>query len=189
MHREETKAIQNLREVLESILCQNSAKWQRYISAILKNETDAEDIVQEAVRRILDRNVPFYSAEQVRMYLGRAVSNAALELYNCRKRERRRRIPVMDPGVPPSCAPDPHNTLLEQERLTEKEQLLSHIQEGLAQMPRKQLEALRLTVMESQGASIRDIGMNHGIAYSTLRHRSKQGIRSLRRFLRKKYPA
>ena len=47
----------------------------------------------------------------------------------------------------------------------------------------EQLEALRLTVMEP-GTSIRDVGMNHGIPYSTLRHRSRQGLSTLRRKLR-----
>ncbi|MBN1567056.1 MAG: sigma-70 family RNA polymerase sigma factor [Acidobacteria bacterium] len=184
MHTKETEAIENLREVLGLILDHNNDRWRRYIAAILRNEADAEDVVQEAVRRMLDRNVPFYSADHVRMYLGRAISNAALELYNARKRERRKHIPVMDHTFLPAGLPNPHDYLEEQERLTEREQLLCRLQEGLTHIPQKQLEALRLTIMESQGSSIRDIGMNHGIAYSTLRHRSKQGLRSLRRYLR-----
>jgi RNA polymerase sigma factor (sigma-70 family) len=184
MHTEGMEVLQNLREVLGSILDHYSGRWRRYIAAILKNEADAEDVVQEAVRRMLDRDVPFYSVEQVRMYLGRAVSNAALELYNARKRERIRHIPVIDHILLPTGQPGPHDYLEEQEQLMEKEHLLRRLQEGLTQIPQKQLEALRLTIMESPGSSIRDIGMNHGIAYSTLRHRSKQGLRSLRRYLR-----
>ena len=184
MHTEGTEVIRNLREVLESILDHNGGRWLRFIAAILKNQADAEDVVQEAVRRMLDRNVPFYSEEQVRMYLGRAINNAALELYNARKRERMRQIPVLDHILLPTGLPGPHDCIEERERSIERDQLLCRLQEGLAQIPRKQLEALRLTIMESRGSSIRDIGMNNGIAYSTLRHRSKQGLRSLRRYLR-----
>jgi RNA polymerase sigma-70 factor (ECF subfamily) len=184
MHTERTDSIQNLREVLGSILDHNGGRWLRFIAAILKNQADAEDVVQEAVRRMLDRNVPFYSEEQIRMYLGRAINNAALELYNARKRERMRQIPVLDHILLPTGLPGPHDFIEEREQSIERDQLLCRLQEGLAQIPRKQLEALRLTIMESRGSSIRDIGMNNGIAYSTLRHRSKQGLRSLRRYLR-----
>jgi RNA polymerase sigma-70 factor (ECF subfamily) len=185
MHTEGTEAIQNLREVLGSILDRHGGRWLRFIAAILKNQEDAEDVVQEAVRRLLGRNMHFHSEKQVRMYLGRAISNAALELYNSRKRQRRKHIPVLDHILLPTGLPGPHDCMEERERSIEREQMLCRLQEGLTQIPRKQLEALRLTIMESQGSSIRDIGMNNGIPYSTLRHRSKQGLRSLRRYLRR----
>lgn len=184
MHTEGTAVVQNLRETLGSILDHNGGKWLRFIAAILKNQADAEDVVQEAVRRILARNVPFYSEEQVRMYLGRAISNAALERYNARKRERMRQIPVMEHILLSTGLPGPYDCMEEQERSVEREQMLCRLQEGLARLPSKQHEALRLTIIESSGLSIRDISMNNGIPYSTLRHRSKQALRSLRRYLR-----
>jgi hypothetical protein len=57
------------------------------------------------------------------------------------------------------------------------------LQEGLARLPVKQYEALRLTVMDPGLVSIRDAGVENDIPYSTLRHRSVKGLRRLRQFL------
>jgi len=183
MQTEETNGIRDLRDLLGGILDLNTARWKGYILSILKSHADAEDAVQEGVRRLLARNISFITEEQVRQYLGRAINNAALELYNSRKRERRRRVPIPEHILLPSHLPGPHECLEEREQAAKKERLISELRTALTQMPQKQLEALRLTVMEAR-ASIRDIGMNHGIPYSTLRHRSRQGLRTLRRRLR-----
>jgi RNA polymerase sigma-70 factor, ECF subfamily len=184
MQNREIEATQNIREILGSILNQNRSRWQRYIAAILKNDADAEDVVHDAVRRVLIRNKPFSSEEQVRMYLGRAIGNVALERYKSMKRERRRQIPVEEQVLTPAENHSPYDCLEQAERSDEQERMLRLMRQGLEVLPSKQHEALRLTILESRGSSIRDAGMNNGIPYSTLRHRSKQGLRSLRRFLR-----
>ena len=183
MHTPEIEATQNVREVLGSILDQNRGRWQRFIAAILKNDADAEDVVHNAVRRVLVRDKPFSSEEQVRMYLGRAIGNAAFERYKGMKRERLRQMPVDEKVLISAENTSPYDCMEQAERWTEKERLLGLVRQGLEHLPSKQYEALRLTILESRGSSIRDAGMNNGIPYSTLRHRSKQGLRSLRRFL------
>ena len=183
MQREGTEVIQNLRDVLGSILNHHGARWRRIIASMLRNEHDAEDVIQEAVRRMLARDLSFLSEDQVRLYLSRSISNTALELYNSRKRERMKRNPAVDYVHIPTLLPGPHECMEERERSAQKDRLLSMLQNALNQIPHKQREALRLTIMEPHGLSIRDAGMNHGIPYSTLRHRSNQGIRSLRRRL------
>jgi DNA-directed RNA polymerase specialized sigma24 family protein len=134
---------------------------------------------------VLVRNRPLQSQEDARMYLGRAIGNAALELYNRRKRERSRQIHIKEEVLPPANTQCPLTYLEERERSDQREQLLRLIQEGLTHLPMKQYEALRLTILESKGSSIRDIGATNGIPYSTLRHRSKEGLRRLRRFLKR----
>ena len=186
MHTEARESARNLREVLVSILDHNGDRWLRLIAAILRNDADAEDVIQEAVQRVLARNLPFPSEEQVRRYLGRAIANAALAFYNSRKRERRRQIPIEEQILLPGQIANPYTCIEERELTFERHRQISMLQEGLMSLSGKQLEALRLTILESHGSSIRDIGMNNGIAYSTLRHRSKQGLRRLRRFLQRK---
>jgi RNA polymerase sigma factor (sigma-70 family) len=175
----------DLRSVLESVLEGNGGKWLRFISGILKNEADAEDVIQEAVQRVLVRNRYLPTQEQVRMYLGRAVGNAALELYNIRKRERIRQIPLQEQTCMPPASSSPHTYIEEREKSAERDYLLQMLDEGLARLPLKQHEALRLTILNSHGLSIRDVGITNGIPYSTLRHRSKQGLRRLRKFLQR----
>jgi len=183
MSVEESPDVEDLRAVLGSIIDRNWSRWLRFILAILKNEADAEDVMQEAVRRVLVRNLPFPSRDQIKMYLGRAIENAALELYNSRKRERMRQIQIRDHTFLPSSSLSPYACIENRERSAENERLLHLLHEGLGRLPLKQHEALRLTILESRGLSIRDVGVTNGIPYSTLRHRSKQGLRRLRRFL------
>lgn len=151
--------------------------------AILKNREDAEDVLQEAVRRVLVRNRTLPSPDQVRMYLGRAIGNTALELYKNRKRERRTHMPICEHLFLPSNTSRPDAFLDEHEKSRERDQRLHLLHQGLKRLPEKQYEALRLTILDSQGSSIRDAGASNGIPYSTLRHRSKQGLRMLRRYV------
>jgi RNA polymerase sigma factor (sigma-70 family) len=180
-----TEYTRDVREVLGSIIDQNRWRWHRFIASILKNDADAEDVVHEAVRRVLLRGKSFDSEEQIRMYLGRAIGNVAFERYKSMKRERLMQIPVEEQILMPVDCISAQDRLEKEERSAERERMLRLMQRGLQRLPIKQYEALRLTILESRGSSIRDIGMNHGIPYSTLRHRSKQGLRTLRRFLKK----
>jgi RNA polymerase sigma-70 factor, ECF subfamily len=183
MRAPEIESTQNVREILGSILDQNRGRWQRFIAAILKNDADAEDVVHDAVRRVLARDKPFSSEEQVRMYLGRAIGNVAFERYKGMKRERLKQTSVDEQVLMPADGNSPYDSLEQAERSAEKDRMLMRVREALGRLPLKQYEALRLTILESSGSSIRDAGMNSGIPYSTLRHRSKQGLRSLRRYL------
>jgi RNA polymerase sigma factor (sigma-70 family) len=175
----------DLNSMLESVIDRNSEKWQRFILRILKNEADAEDVIQEAVRRVLSRNRFLPSEDDARMYLSRAIGNAALELYNCRKRERTRQLPIHDYYWLQSMDAGPYKCMEERETCNLKQRMLNLLSDGLMRLPAKEQEALRLTILESQGLSIRDAGMNNGIPYSTLRHRSKQALRRLRSFIKK----
>ena len=67
MNTEEPGVTEDLRAVLGSILDRNAGRWLRFIEAILKDDADAEDVIQEAVRRVLARNCPLSSEEQARM--------------------------------------------------------------------------------------------------------------------------
>jgi RNA polymerase sigma factor (sigma-70 family) len=173
----------HLHTALETIIDRNSGRWFRFIVGILKNEADAEDVIQEAVRRVLKRNRSFPSEEQVKMYLGRAIGNTAFELYNSRKRNRMRHTPIQESILLYSSISSPDAGMEEKERSRRKERMLGLLEKGLRQLPSKQEEALRMTMLESQGQSIRDVGLRHRIPYSTLRHRNKQGLRRLRKFL------
>ena len=183
MHPDKFRITEDMRTILGSIIDHNARRWLRFIAAVLKNDSDAEDVLQEAVRRVLVRNRPLLSEEQARMYLGRTIGNAALQFYNSRKRERLRKISIKERALPPANTSGPYDCIEEREQSVERERLLCLLRDGLSRLPCKQHEALRLTILESEGLSIRNVGTTNGIPYSTLRHRNKQGLRRLRKFL------
>lgn len=182
MHTEDTQN-RDLRSELGLIINSNNRSWLRFIWAILKNKEDAEDVIQEAVRRVLVRDRTLPSQEEIRMYLGRAIGNAARERYNSRKRERRKYIPIKEHILLPSNVCRPDEFMEEKERCSEKDFLLGVLHEGLEHLPVKYYEALRLTILESRGLSLRNVCARNRIPYSTLRHRSKQGLRMMRKYL------
>ena len=178
-----TASCENFRVLLGSVVRRNGSKWLRFILTILRNKADAEDVLQEAIRRVLSRNVMLQSEDQIRMYVGRAIANAALEFFNSRKRERLRQQSLSEQAFFSRRGSFSGSRIEEREQLRERERLLGFLDEGLKRLPQKQYEALRLTFLEAGEHSIRDVGSTHGIPYSTLRHRSRQGIRQLRRFI------
>jgi RNA polymerase sigma-70 factor (ECF subfamily) len=172
---------QGLRDVIDSLVKAHRTTWVRYVRRVLGNTADAEDAVQEAVRRVLSRNRPFSSKEDLRMYLGRAVSNTAIEVYHARRRDRMRLVPIKESAVAGPCG-NPHDMLIRREEDGQRARLMEVLSDALHSLPNKQYEALRLTLLEPGGISIRDAGILNGIPYSTLRHRSVQGVRRLRRY-------
>ena len=170
-------------EAMVRLLKCHGEKWLKFVRRIVGNWEDAEDVLQEAVRRVLVRNRLFGTDDEMRMYLGRAVANTAVEFYNSRKRERMRQSPLQEITVadPGSCCP--HTALEEREKFREEARLIQILNDGLAMLPAKQYEALQLTLLQTDHSSMRDAGSAAGIPYSTLRHRSVQGLRRLRKFV------
>ena len=173
----------DLSAIVESLMLLHRDKWLRFVQRMVQNRADAEDVLQEAALKMLVRDRQFDSADQARMYLGRIICNTAIELYHLRKRNRRQYRSLQE-HLPATS--NPGNLALLWVQASEPHahtQVLSLLNEGLARLPVKQYEALRLTVMNPGAVSIRDAGVEHDIPYSTLRHRKVQGLRHLRRFL------
>lgn len=175
----------DVRKILTDLIHQYGPRWLCFVRSILGDRADAEDVLQEAVRRLLTRSRSLQSEDQVRMYLGRVIGNAAIDLYHSRRRERVRRIPLHEGLCLIAAESDPHGYMEQEENSIRQDRIMQLVREGLGKLPVKQYEALRLTVLESGATSIRDAGAVNGIPYSTLRHRTIQGLRMLRRFVRR----
>jgi RNA polymerase sigma factor (sigma-70 family) len=163
-------------------MSRHGVKWYRFVLRMVGNQADAEDVLQEAAQRVLLCGHSLPSEDQVRMYLSRAICNLAIEAYKRRKRERTKQTQFIEDF----CAPNetsPYLLLAEREECDERLRLLGIMHKGLSKLPVKQYEALRMTFLEPNDSSIRDCSQTTGIPYSTLRHRSMQGLRSLRRFI------
>ncbi len=166
---------------LDAVLDRHRRKWFRFVLRIVQNHADAEDALQEGFCRVLAAGKSFPSEEQARMYLARTISNAAIEIYHARRRERQSHFPVHDHQLVVRATPQ---ILLERrEDGQRKGKVIALLKRALHKLPLKQYEALRITVMDTKGYSIRDVGELKGIAYSTLRHRRNQGLRRLHKYI------
>ncbi len=175
----------DLRSIVETLMLRHRAKWLRFVLRVVENPADAEDVLQDAALRMLVRRREFCSTEQARMYMGRIISNVAIELYHARRRCRRQCRPLHEQLLATSNCGGPEQSLADREEWNVNARMLSLLSEGLASLPVKQYEAIRLTLMGSKVVSMRVAGIENHIPYSTLRHRSVQGLRRLRRFLRR----
>lgn len=175
----------DLPSVVEALMLRHRDKWLRFVRRVVHDPADAEDVLQDAALRMLMRHREFHTTEQARMYLGRIICNAAIELYHTRRRYRRQCRPLHEQLLATSDLGEPEQYLVKREEWNVRVHVLNLLTEGLARLPVKQYEAIRLTVMDSGMMSMRDAGIDNHIPYSTLRHRSVQGLRRLRRFLRR----
>lgn len=173
----------DIRETVGDLVERFGRKWLRFVRRMVRNPADAEDVLQEAVCRVLARGRGFHTQEQVRMYLARAVGNTAIDFYHRRRRTCLRELPLQEHRIACVDARNPHDDLEERERVAGHARAAELLAEGLGRLPPKQYQALCLTVLDPGGASIREAGTESGIPYSTLRHRSMTGIRRLRTFL------
>jgi RNA polymerase sigma factor (sigma-70 family) len=169
--------------LLDAALRRCRDKWFRFVLQIVQNHADAEDALQEGFCRVLASRRVFHTEDQARMYLARTISNTAIEIYHTRVRDRRSRIPAHENQLPDRWRANPQVFLEKRETIIRRIRVMGLLKQALSRLPVKQYEALRMTIMDPDGSSIRDAGEAHGIAYSTLRHRRVQGLRRLRKYI------
>jgi RNA polymerase sigma factor (sigma-70 family) len=169
--------------LLDAALRRCRDKWFRFVLQIVQNHADAEDALQEGFCRVLASRRVFQTEDQARMYLARTISNTAIEIYHTRVRDRRNRIPAYENQLPDRWRADPQVFLETRESILRRFRVMGLLKQALRRLPVRQYEALKMTIMDPDGSSIRDAGEAHGIAYSTLRHRRIQGLRRLRKYI------
>ena len=162
---------------------QHRQRWFRYLLRFLGNPSDAEDVIQESAWKVLARRRSFLSKDELRMYLGRTISNTAVELYYLRKKERAIRSPIEAASHFNAAQETPDGLMQSTEDARLQERALGFLSAGLGRLPPKQHEAVRMAFLTPGHGSIREVGMALGIPYSTLRHRALRGVRLLRRHL------
>jgi len=179
---------EELRTALASILHRNSRKWVMLGRAILKNREDAEDVLSEAVHRMLRRGLSFPSQKHMQLYMGRVVRNTALEFYSLKKRKRRQYACVLENIITKSAEEQaeafrPDLIMEEEECYYENENQLALLRRGLQELPANQYEAIRLIAFGKNGSTFRDAEIVSGIPRATLRYRYMLGMKALRKYM------
>jgi len=179
---------EELRTALASILHRNSPKWVMLGRAILKNREDAEDVLSEAVYRMLRRGLSFPSQKHMLLYMGRVVRNTALEFYSLKKRKRRQYAQILENIITKSAEEQaeafrPDLIMEEEECYYENENRLTLLRRGIQELPANQYEAIRLIAFGNDGSTFRDAETASGIPRATLRYRYMLGMKALRKYM------
>lgn len=130
----------------------------------LNNRIEAEDIVYEAVLKILEREATDIQPESVRMYLFRTVHNLCLD----RSREKGRESVSLE-SIDIEDTPDSVLDLEEADR----------INACLERLPSREADVIRMNVID--GLSFVEISAILSIPQSTAKSRYKSGMEKLRK--------
>ena len=168
---------------LEEILDICRRKWFRFVLRIVQNHADAEDALQEGFCRVLAAKKDFHTEDHARLYLARTICNTAIEIYHARRREKQNHFPAHEYQLVDQGRSTPHLFMEIREDSLKRARVMALVRKALRGLPSKQYEALRMTVMDAAGSSIRDVGAVTGIAYSTLRHRRNMGLKRLQKYI------
>ncbi|MBQ7103778.1 MAG: RNA polymerase sigma factor [Anaerotignum sp.] len=97
--------MQNKAEKIEYLLQQYGSSLFRLCLFLLKNEADAEDVIQETFLKYLQKAPTFADAEHEKAWLFRVASNACLDILRYQQRH-----PQEEPDVERYLPTEPKNT-------------------------------------------------------------------------------
>ena len=141
----------------------------RYASTILKNQADAEDIVQHLFIKLWEKRSEIEILSNVKSYLYRSTYNASL---NAVKRSKRQVLfGSMESEDEPVSTNDTSNNLLSQE-------LEGRIEDALEQLPEKCGEVFRMSRFSE--LSYKEIAEKLGISVKTVENHMGKALRLMR---------
>lgn len=151
---------ESIRKVIED----NLDYLVRFAYYLLNNLTEAEDIVYEAVLRLLEKDVVKIRSESLRLYLFRIVYNLCMDNARCKDKEL-----VSIDSIDIEDSNDAVLGLEESDR----------INACLDGLPQREADVIRMNVVD--GLSFVEIGSILSIPQSTAKSRYKSGMDKLRK--------
>lgn len=173
------------RDLTERIRRGNAAAFESLVSAhmrgafsvayrVLGNREDAEDLVQDAFIRLLERIDQFDARRRFRPWFYRIVVNLAL---NARRRGDVRATETLPPHVRATTSPPDEGAA--------RAELRERLEAALAELPERQRTIVQL--MELEGFSSAEVAEVVGLADGTVRWHLHQAREALRQALAPQY--
>lgn len=154
------------RQMLGNVIEANLNYLVRFATIRIGSKADAEDVVHEAIRRILETDISKIKQESIRMYLFRIVYNLCKDFYLTGQSVR----PLTDADDEiPDTSNDDDLDLEEIERLKSL----------LGNLPEREAEVVRMNVIDE--LSFVEISQILSTPASTVKSRFKSGMDKLRK--------
>lgn len=154
------------RQMLGEVIEANINYLVRFATIRIGSKADAEDVVHESVRKILEADVSKIKRDSIRMYLFRIVYNLCKDFYHSDRNVR----PLFDGD---DEIPD---TSKENELDVEEIERLNNL---LEKLPEREAEVVRMNVMDE--LSFVEISQILSTPASTVKSRFKSGMDKLRK--------
>ena len=171
-------------EAVRQIIKTHNQRLYRLVRAVLRNNADAEDVLQEAYLNAFTHLDTFEGSASLSTWLSRIALNAALMRLRAQKRLKRTAVTVpaptaghMDAEIIPF--PLSHSTTADPERIMAQRQLLTLVEEATDALP----ESFRLVFVARiiEGLSAEETAAALNIPVATVKtrlHRARKLIRT-----------
>lgn len=154
------------RQMLGEVIEANLNYLVRFATIRICNKADAEDVVHEAIKKILEADISKIKRDSIRMYLFRIVYNLCKDFYL--SNENIRPLSDADDEIP--------DTFKEDELDMEEIERLNNM---LEKLPEREAEVVRMNVMDE--LSFVEISQILSTPASTVKSRFKSGMDKLRK--------
>ncbi|MBI4482639.1 MAG: sigma-70 family RNA polymerase sigma factor [Acidobacteria bacterium] len=159
--------------------------WLHIARSIVRNPADAEDVVQEAYRRLLSSAATFSDETAALRYFKRIVINTAINYYNSFHRERER-SEGWEAAQGRAAGKTPYDQYEEEERSRRQELLCREALAALHSLPATQRRAIQEMLLQDEPRTLTEVSRAQGLSVSTLRSQLMSGVKKIRKKLRKK---
>jgi RNA polymerase sigma factor (sigma-70 family) len=169
-------AKKKISEILEKIYRRRLSSWRRFARSFMGNDEDAEDVVQEAIRRMLSADPPLRTESQVDRYVFTAMRTCALKML--KKRSRLVLVEQMDLEHDRS-AEGVLALLVAIEEGYEGERLTQRVLREVKRLPPTERRAVELLVLRPKPLKLREAAEREGVAISTMHNRLQAALKRL----------
>ena len=152
--------------MLGDVIQNNLDYLVRFASIRVGSKSDAEDVVYEAIRRILETDLSKIRQDSIKMYLFRIVYNLCKDFFLTR--ENVRPLSEIDDEIPDSSK----ENVLDLEEIDRLNSILDNL-------PDKEAEVVRMNVIDE--LSFVEISVILSTPASTVKSRFKSGMEKLRK--------
>ncbi len=164
-----------------------TGRLRAFIRRRVFNESDAEDILQDVLRELVDAYRLMQPLDEVSAWLFRVTRNRITDLF----RRRKTQALATEPVIPADELefPELHDLLpstdVGPDTAFARQALLEQLEEALSELPSEQREVF--IAHELEGHSFKDLAAQSGVGLNTLLSRKRYAVLHLRRRLQAVY--
>ncbi len=156
-------------------------RWRAYALSLTGSQTDAEEVVQDAITRTMNAAPHLATEQDAYHYVISAIRSSAYQMFA--RRGRRRSLSEEAAGE--QIASDALHRALQVEAIDQRSEMTSAALEGLRELAPLHREVIQLLVLREPPLKLREVAAIQNAAVSTVYSRLQSALRSLARDLAK----